>query len=109
MVGGMTRAVLAKKLRAFLDEANAFFGNPPSDHSRSDDQEIEMYNHCPQPSCGKRAIPLDDLDLVIAPMKNEQEYLDRIDEIIKKTPDRAHVPECPVRLMLEEEDRRRGK
>lgn len=58
----------------------------------SDEAIIDCYNRCS--SCGKRAIPIDDLELAITASTSAEEFVQRLDALDSKEPDRAHLPGC---------------
>lgn len=58
----------------------------------SDDQVIGYVNRCCY--CGKPAIPMDDLGLVIGEVKDVQEFYDRLSKVDKTNWKRAHHEGC---------------
>ncbi len=71
-------------------------GHPPSKEDiLSDEVLIDCYVRCS--TCGKRAIPLDDLGLIIAKVKDVGDFMDRLKVIDETEPDKAHRGGCRER------------
>lgn len=59
----------------------------------SDDEVIGCYNRCS--SCGKQAIPMDDLDMVIRDVPSAGEFILRLESLDRSAPEKAHQVGCP--------------
>lgn len=85
----MTEQELAQQLR--IQD-----GHPSSkDDTLSDDVLIDCYVRCC--TCGKRAIPLDDLGLFVAEVNDIDDFMDRLKVIDETEPDKAHRAGCRER------------
>lgn len=83
----MTKSDLAKELRDGLAVDTSSF---------SDDEVIDLYNRCQ--TCQKTAIPLGDLDLIIAEVRNSDEFMARLDGIDADAFNKGHLEDCDQRL-----------
>lgn len=77
----MTKEELAKKLGEILGETKL-----------SDAQIIDCYNRCS--SCGRRAIPADDLDLVIESVSSAEEFIEKLGSLDSSLQKAAHKAGC---------------
>lgn len=84
----MTKKDLAEALRR-RQRGNASIDEVVS--RLSDDEIIDCYNRCC--SCGRKAIPLDDLDLVINDIHDAHGFIARLDSLDSQG--NVHRRECP--------------